>query len=119
MILAALKKYEELGAIIEEVSLPHGEYALPAYYILGPAEASANLASYDGVRFGLRDYEADNVLDMYCNSRSAGFGDEVKRRIMMGTHVLSAGNYEKYYLKAMKVRRLIKMISTRSFRTSI
>lgn len=108
LILAALKKYEELGAIIEEVSLPHGEYALPAYYILGPAEASANLASYDGVRFGLRDYEADNVLDMYCNSRSAGFGDEVKRRIMMGTHVLSAGNYEKYYLKAMKVRRLIK-----------
>ena len=108
LILAALKKYEELGAIIEEVSLPHGEYALPAYYIIGPAEASANLACYDGVRYGLRDFEADNVLDMYCNSRSAGFGDEVKRRIMLGTHVLSSGNYEKYYLKAMKVRRLIK-----------
>ncbi len=108
LILAALKKYEELGAIIEEVSLPQGEYALPAYYILGPAEASANLACYDGVRFGLRDYEADNVLDMYCNSRSAGFGDEVKRRIILGTHVLSSGYYENYYLKAMKVRRLIK-----------
>ena len=107
LILAALKKYEELGAIIEEVSLSHGEYALPAYYIIGPAEASTNLACYDGVRFGLR-VEADNILDMYCNSRTAGFGDEVKRRIMLGTHVLSSGYYENYYLKAMKVRRLIK-----------
>jgi len=107
LILAALKKYEELGAVIEEVSLPHSEYALPAYYIIGPAEASTNLACYDGVRFGLR-VEADNILDMYCNSRTAGFGDEVKRRIMLGTRVLSSGYYENYYLKAMKVRRLIK-----------
>lgn len=108
LVFKALKKYEELGAIIEEVSLPHTRYALPAYCIISPAEASTNLACYDGVRFGLRDYEADNVLDMYCNSRSAGFGDEVKRRIMLGTYVLSSGNYEKYYLKAMQVRRLIK-----------
>lgn len=108
LVIEALKKYEELGAIVEEVSLPHSEYALPAYYLIGPAEASANLACYDGVRYGLRDFEADNVLDMYCNSRAAGFGDEVKRRIMLGTYALSSGSYEAYYLKAMKVRRLIK-----------
>jgi aspartyl-tRNA(Asn)/glutamyl-tRNA(Gln) amidotransferase subunit A len=108
LVEEALKKYEEMGAIIEEVSLPHSEYALAAYYIIGPAEASANLACMDGVRFGLRDLEADNVLDMYCNSRSRGFGDEVKKRLMLGTHVLSSGYYDTYYLKAMQVRRLIK-----------
>lgn len=108
LVEEALKKYEDMGAIIEEVSLPHSEYALPAYYVIGPAEASANLACLDGVRFGLRDLEADNVLNMYCNSRSAGFGDEVKRRLMLGTHVLSSGYYDTYYLKAMQVRRLIK-----------
>jgi len=108
LVEEALRKYEDMGAIVEEISLPYSEYALPVYYIIGPAEASANMACYDGVRFGLRDLEADNVLDMYCNSRANGFGDEVKRRVMWGTYVLSSGQYEAYYLKAMKVRRLIK-----------
>jgi aspartyl-tRNA(Asn)/glutamyl-tRNA(Gln) amidotransferase subunit A len=108
LVMEALKKYEDLGAIVEEISLPHSEYALSAYYLIGPAEASANLGRYDGVRYGLRDLETDNVLDMYCNSRAAGFGDEVKRRIMLGTYVLSSASYETHYLKAMKVRRLIK-----------
>ncbi|MEA1961656.1 MAG: Asp-tRNA(Asn)/Glu-tRNA(Gln) amidotransferase subunit GatA [Bacillota bacterium] len=103
----ALAKYEEMGAIIEEVSLPHSEYALSAYYIVAPAEASANLARFDGVRYGLRDFEAGNVVEMYLNSRAAGFGDEVKRRIMLGTYALSSGYYDAYYLKALKVRRLI------------
>ncbi|MEQ8236438.1 MAG: Asp-tRNA(Asn)/Glu-tRNA(Gln) amidotransferase subunit GatA [Syntrophomonadaceae bacterium] len=103
----ALAKYEELGAIIEEVSLPHSQFALPAYYLVAPAEASANLARYDGVRFGYRDFEADNVVDMFSRSRAQGFGDEVKRRIMLGTYALSSGYYDAYYLKALKVRRLI------------
>ena len=103
----ALKHYEQLGAIVEEVSLPHSEYALPAYYLIAPAEASANLARYDGVRYGLRDLQAENVVDMFSRSRAAGFGDEVKRRIMLGTYALSTGYYDAYYLKALKVRRLI------------
>lgn len=107
-VVKALQKYEELGAIVEEVSLPHSEYALPAYYLVAPAEASANLARYDGVRYGLRDFEADNVVDMFSSSRAQGFGDEVKRRIMLGTYALSSGYYDAYYLKALKVRRLIK-----------
>lgn len=106
-VMKALHHYESLGAIIEEVSLPHSEYALPAYYMVAPAEASANLARFDGVRFGLRDHEAQNVVDMYSMSRAAGFGDEVKRRIMLGTYALSSGYYDAYYLKALKVRRLI------------
>ncbi|MGS0763864.1 Asp-tRNA(Asn)/Glu-tRNA(Gln) amidotransferase subunit GatA [Syntrophomonas curvata] len=107
LVMEALKKYGELGAIVEEVSLPHSEYALPAYYIIAPAEASANLARFDGVRYGLRDFEADNVTDMFSHSRSAGFGAEVKRRIMLGTYALSSGYYDAYYLKALKIRRLI------------
>lgn len=106
-VINALKHFENLGAIIEEVSLPHSEYALPAYYLAAPAEASANLARFDGVRYGLRDEQADNVVDMFSNSRAAGFSDEVKRRIMLGTYALSAGYYDAYYLKALKVRRLI------------
>jgi aspartyl-tRNA(Asn)/glutamyl-tRNA(Gln) amidotransferase subunit A len=106
-IMNALKHYEHLGAIIEEVSLPHSEYALPAYYLIAPSEASANMARFDGVRFGWRDEQADNVVDMFSASRSAGFGDEVKRRIMLGTYALSSGYYDAYYLKALKVRRLI------------
>lgn len=106
-VMKALQHYEELGAVIEEVSLPHSEYALPAYNLICSAEASTNLARFDGVRFGLRDFAADNVIDMYSRSRAAGFGDEVKRRIMIGTYVLSSGCYEAYYLKALKVRRLI------------
>jgi aspartyl-tRNA(Asn)/glutamyl-tRNA(Gln) amidotransferase subunit A len=103
----ALHKYEELGAIVEEVSLPHSEYALPAYYLVAPAEASANLARFDGVRYGHRDFESENVIDMFSHSRSQGFGDEVKRRIMLGAYALSSGYYDAYYLKALKVRRLI------------
>jgi len=106
-VMNALKHYEQLGAIIEEVSLPHSEYALPAYYLIAPAEASANMARFDGVRYGLRDQEADNVVDMFSQSRSVGLGDEVKRRIMLGTYALSSGYYDAYYLKALKVRRLI------------
>jgi aspartyl-tRNA(Asn)/glutamyl-tRNA(Gln) amidotransferase subunit A len=103
----ALKLYEQMGAIVEEVSLPHSEYALPTYYLVAPAEASANLARYDGVRYGYRDLSAENVIDMFSNSRATGFGDEVKRRIMLGTYALSSGYYDAYYLKALKVRRLI------------
>ncbi len=107
IIKKALLKYEEMGAIVEEVSLPHSEYALPAYYLVATAEASANLARYDGVRYGLRDYEAANVIDMFSRSRAEGFGAEVKRRIMLGSYALSSGYYDAYYLKALQVRRLI------------
>ena len=95
------------GAEIVEVSLPHTKYALPAYYIVAPAEASSNLARYDGVRYGLRDPGRD-VIDMYERTRAAGFGREVKRRVMIGTYVLSAGYYEAYYVRAQKIRTLIK-----------
>ncbi|HEY1746616.1 MAG TPA: amidase family protein, partial [Xanthobacteraceae bacterium] len=97
----------DAGAIISEVSLPHTKYALPAYYIVAPAEASSNLARYDGVRYGLRIPGSD-VVDMYERTRAAGFGKEVRRRIMIGTYVLSAGYYDAYYLHAQKVRTLIK-----------
>ena len=97
----------DAGAELVEISLPHTKNALPAYYIIAPAEASSNLARYDGVRYGLR-VEADSLDDMYGETRAAGFGDEVQRRIMIGTYVLSAGYYDAYYLKAQKVRRLIK-----------
>ncbi len=95
------------GAEIVEVSLPHTKYALPAYYIVAPAEASSNLARYDGVRYGLR-VDGNDIIDMYENTRAAGFGKEVKRRIMIGTYVLSAGYYDAYYVKAQKIRSLIK-----------
>jgi len=95
------------GAEIVEISLPHTKYALPAYYIVAPAEASSNLARYDGVRYGLR-VPGDDIVDMYENSRAAGFGREVQRRILIGTYVLSAGYYDAYYVRAQKVRTLIK-----------
>jgi aspartyl-tRNA(Asn)/glutamyl-tRNA(Gln) amidotransferase subunit A len=95
------------GAEIVEVSLPHTKYALPAYYIVAPAEASSNLARYDGVRYGLRQNGRD-IVDMYERTRAEGFGAEVRRRIMIGTYVLSAGYYDAYYLRAQKVRTLIK-----------
>ncbi|MBH0237044.1 Asp-tRNA(Asn)/Glu-tRNA(Gln) amidotransferase subunit GatA [Methylobrevis albus] len=98
---------KDAGAEIVEISLPHTKYALPAYYIVAPAEASSNLARYDGVRYGLRVPGTD-IIDMYENTRAAGFGAEVKRRILIGTYVLSAGYYDAYYLKAQKVRTLIK-----------
>ena len=103
----AITVYEELGAEIVEISLPHTEYALPVYYLIAPAEASANLARYDGVRFGLR-VEDGGMLDMFMKSRGRGFGAEVKRRIMLGTYALSAGYYDAYYGQAQKVRTLIK-----------
>jgi aspartyl-tRNA(Asn)/glutamyl-tRNA(Gln) amidotransferase subunit A len=99
---------KDAGAEIVEVSLPHTKYALPAYYIIAPAEASSNLARYDGVRYGLRDLpEGANLQDMYAATRAAGFGEEVKRRILIGTYVLSAGFYDAYYTQAQKVRALI------------
>ena len=98
---------KDQGAEIVEISLPHTKYALPAYYIVAPAEASSNLARYDGVRYGLR-VPGDDIVDMYENSRAAGFGPEVQRRIMIGTYVLSAGYYDAYYVRAQKIRTLIK-----------
>jgi aspartyl-tRNA(Asn)/glutamyl-tRNA(Gln) amidotransferase subunit A len=98
---------KEQGAEIIEISLPHTKYALPAYYIVAPAEASSNLARYDGVRYGLR-VSGDDIVDMYENSRAAGFGPEVQRRILIGTYVLSAGYYDAYYVRAQKIRTLIK-----------
>ena len=98
---------KEQGAEIVEISLPHTKYALPAYYIVALAEASSNLARYDGVRYGLR-VPGDDIVDMYENSRAAGFGPEVQRRIMIGTYVLSAGYYDAYYVRAQKIRTLIK-----------
>jgi aspartyl-tRNA(Asn)/glutamyl-tRNA(Gln) amidotransferase subunit A len=95
------------GAELVEVSLPHTKYALPAYYIVAPAEASSNLARYDGVRYGLRE-QGNNIIELYENTRAEGFGAEVRRRIMIGTYVLSAGYYDAYYLRAQKVRTLIK-----------
>ena len=99
---------EDAGAEIVDISLPHSKYALPAYYIVAPAEASSNLARYDGVRYGLRDLpEGAGLQDMYAATRAAGFGDEVKRRILMGTYVLSAGFYDAYYTQAQKIRTLV------------
>lgn len=108
---AIMKKIDILrgnGAVITEVSLPHSEYTIATYYILTTAEASSNLARYDGARYGKRSTSADSLDEMYIHSRTEGFGDEVKRRIMLGTYVLSAGYYEAYYRKGQKVRRLIK-----------
>ncbi|PAE43114.1 Asp-tRNA(Asn)/Glu-tRNA(Gln) amidotransferase subunit GatA [Bacillus sp. 7884-1] len=107
-VLDALKVLEKQGAVWEEVSLPHSKYALAAYYLLSSSEASANLARFDGVRYGYRTPNADNLLDLYKKSRSEGFGDEVKRRIMLGTFALSSGYYDAYYKKAQQVRTLIK-----------
>jgi Asp-tRNA(Asn)/Glu-tRNA(Gln) amidotransferase A subunit family amidase len=107
-VAAGHRWLKDAGAEIVEVSLPHTKYALPAYYIIAPAEASSNLARYDGVRYGLRDLpEGQNLQDMYAATRAAGFGDEVKRRIMIGTYVLSAGFYDAYFTQASKVRTLI------------
>ena len=98
---------KDAGAVIKNISLPHTMYALPTYYIVAPAEASSNLARYDGVKYGHRS-KGNNLFEMYENTRSEGFGDEVKRRILIGTYVLSSGYYDAYYLKAQKVRQLIK-----------
>jgi aspartyl-tRNA(Asn)/glutamyl-tRNA(Gln) amidotransferase subunit A len=113
-VQAALKRFESLGARVLEISLPHTDYAVAAYYLIATAEASANLARYDGIRYGLR-LEADNTLDLYNRTRDRGFGAEVKRRIMLGTFALSAGYYDAYYLKAQKVRTLIRQDFERAF----
>jgi len=110
----AVAQYEKMGAQVIEVSLPHTEYALPAYYIIQPAEASANLARYDGIKYGLSE-PANQLLDVYLKTRQHGFGDEVRRRIMLGTYTLSAGYYEAYYLKAQKVRTLIREDFAKAF----
>ena len=105
---AAIAQLKDLGAEIKEISCPRFRYGLPTYYIIAPSEASANLARYDGVKYGFRTDDPDNLMEMYLNTRAAGFGTEVKRRIMIGTYALSAGYYDAYYLKAQKVRTLIK-----------
>ena len=110
----AIATLEELGAEVKEISCPRFRYGVPAYYIIAPSEASANLARYDAVKYGLRQ-ESDNLLEMYTTTRAAGFGTEVKRRIMLGTYALSAGYYDAYYLKAQKVRTLIKQDFDRAF----
>ena len=106
-VKAAFKQLESLGATIKEISLPHTRYAVATYYVIAPAEASANLARYDGVRYGLRESEK-TLIDMYKSTKGKGFGGEVKRRIMIGTYVLSSGYYDAYYVKAQKARTVIR-----------
>jgi aspartyl-tRNA(Asn)/glutamyl-tRNA(Gln) amidotransferase subunit A len=110
----AIEQLKSLGAEVHEISLPHSPYSLAAYYVLAPSEASSNLARYDGVRYGLR-VTGENIVEMYSKTRAAGFGPEVKRRIMLGTYALSSGYYDAYYLKALKVRRLIKQDYDQAF----
>lgn len=114
-VTKAISVLQELGAEIQVVSCPRFRYGLPTYYVIAPSEASANLARYDGVKYGFRYPDADNLIEMYQKTRAQGFGAEVKRRIMMGTYVLSAGYYDAYYLKAQKVRTLIKEDFDRAF----
>ena len=103
----ALQEYEKLGATLVEISLPHAELALASYYVIAPAEASSNLSRFDGVRYGFRADEYNDLNELYINTRSQGFGAEVKRRIMLGTYALSSGYYDAYYAKAQKIRRLV------------
>jgi aspartyl-tRNA(Asn)/glutamyl-tRNA(Gln) amidotransferase subunit A len=107
-VKGAIKVLEDLGAKIIDISLPHTEYAVATYYIVGPAEASSNLARFDGVQYGLRAKSAKDIIDMYTRTRSEGFGNEAKRRILLGTYCLSTGYYDAYYLKAQKVRTRIR-----------
>ncbi len=107
VIEAAIAEYKKLGAEFIDISLPNANLSIPVYYVLAPAEASSNLSRYDGVRYGHRTAEYDDLMEMYMKSRAEGFGEEVKRRILIGTYVLSAGYYDAYYLKAQKIRHLI------------
>jgi len=107
LIDAAIDQYKKLGATIVDVSLPNTNLSIPVYYVLAPAEASSNLSRYDGVRYGHRTSQYDDLMDMYSKTRQEGFGEEVKRRILIGTYVLSAGYYDAYYLKAQQIRHLI------------
>jgi aspartyl-tRNA(Asn)/glutamyl-tRNA(Gln) amidotransferase subunit A len=112
----AIAEYKKLGAEIVEISLPNTGLSIPVYYVLAPAEASSNLSRYDGVRYGHRAAEYTDLMDMYCKSRAEGFGAEVKRRILIGTYVLSAGYYDAYYLKAQQIRRLIAQDFVEAFK---
>ena len=114
-VRAAVDQYTKLGAEIVEVSLPHTEYAVAVYYIVATAEASANLARFDGVRYGLRAKDTSGLLDLYGKTREQGFGPEVKRRIILGTYVLSSGYHDQYYVRAQKVRTLIRQDFERAF----
>jgi aspartyl-tRNA(Asn)/glutamyl-tRNA(Gln) amidotransferase subunit A len=107
-VKAAIKELEKLGATVKEISLPHTDLAVPCYYVIAPAEASSNLSRFDGVRYGYRCEDPKDLYDLYTRSRAEGFGDEVKRRILVGTYALSAGFYDAYYRKAQQVRRLIR-----------
>ena len=115
-IQEAIKEYEKLGAVVQEISLPNTMLSIPAYYVIAPAECSSNLARYDGVRFGHRCKDPVDLEDLYKRSRSEGFGKEVKRRIMIGTYALSAGYYDAYYLKAQKIRGLIQQDFLNAFK---
>lgn len=115
-IQAAIKEYEKMGATLHEVSLPNMALSIPAYYVIAPAECSSNLARFDGVRYGYRCANPRDLDDLYKRSRSEGFGNEVKRRIMIGTYALSAGYYDAYYLKALKIRELIRQDFTEAFK---
>jgi aspartyl-tRNA(Asn)/glutamyl-tRNA(Gln) amidotransferase subunit A len=116
VVQSAIGEYCKLGAEMVEISLPNSMLSIPVYYVLAPAEASSNLSRYDGVRYGHRAAEYTDLMDMYCKSRAEGFGAEVKRRIMIGTYVLSAGYYDAYYLKAQQIRRLIANDFTEAFK---
>lgn len=116
VVLDAIEQYRKLGAQTVEISLPNTQLSIPVYYVLAPAEASSNLSRYDGVRYGHRAAEYTDLLDMYSKSRAEGFGAEVKRRILIGTYVLSAGYYDAYYLKAQQIRRLIAQDFTEAFK---
>jgi aspartyl-tRNA(Asn)/glutamyl-tRNA(Gln) amidotransferase subunit A len=115
VVEAAIDEYRKLGAEVVEVSLPNSQLAIPCYYVLAPAEASSNLARFDGVRYGYRAPEYKDLIDMYCKTRAQGFGSEVRRRILIGTYVLSAGYYDAYYLQAQRLRRLITDDFNRAF----
>ncbi len=112
---AAIKEYEALGASVQEIDLPHTHLAVPCYYVVAPSEASANLSRFDGVRYGYRCDNPEDLQDLYTRSREEGFGDEVKRRILVGTYALSAGFYDAYYRKAQQIRRLIKQDFEQAF----
>ncbi|MCB0331927.1 MAG: aspartyl/glutamyl-tRNA amidotransferase subunit A, partial [Bdellovibrionales bacterium] len=114
-VALAMKEFEKLGATLQDISLPHTPLAVPAYYIIAPAEASSNLARFDGIRYGRRSAKAQGLKDLYAQSRTEGFGKEVKRRILTGAYVLSSGYYDAYYAQALKVRRLIQQDFTSVF----
>jgi aspartyl-tRNA(Asn)/glutamyl-tRNA(Gln) amidotransferase subunit A len=120
LVREAVKKYEQMGAKVQEISLPHTEYAIATYYIIVPSEISANMARYDGIKYGYstvksKKHKSQDLLDVYLKSRAEGFGEEVRRRIIIGTYALSSGYYDAYYLKAQKVRTLIKRDFEKAF----